>query len=601
LLAVLVLWQLAAVLAVDVEYYDGLETLQNARALLGDPVSFSRARWPVLVLIALPGEALRAALGLHPLDFRLAHLGSGLAHIAFLIAVYRLLVLGCGQSWATLTAFAAAIPTYMFFSQAPFLSNDVAPGALLIGMVLLSYRQLEAPRPSRWAWLIGLGAIAALTKPIYGVFWLAVVFAHALAAAFERGSERQRRLRLTAELLGAAAASGLLYWFVSAAVLAREPSGVAWWLEPYAQLRVLTSATAASEQPPWWLYLRNLPAHGLGVALGIAPGLVIALRAGGLARIVALVWLTAALCMQSFASREVRYVLFLAPLSAFLLVDPLARVWRRGTAAQVAIVAALLLTLLPAFPYSPLRAAVRIASPALRSGELRAFLAPLRHGEKRRRPLAWSGLPLTFTARAPNPLAGDRYHLLFHFRPKQLQLLGYRADEIRTYPSESIRDLTRLPGNILWSNASILRNQFSWAGGSPPELERSRYWLGRVVDVELRQRSARRYVTNDGGEIEVQIAPEAPGEVSLEISRSSPQLDRVRATWLLLPARDGGPASLHSLSDPSRFRFLCTACKDAPQRSRVGELSAWPRFAPGTRLQLRGLQLESEVSLGETW
>ena len=91
----------------------------------------------------------------------------GTLHWVYAAGVYALLARYYGHGWPTFVAFAAAIPTYMFFSQAPFLSHDIAPGGVLLWMLFLGHEYLEQPRLARWILLVLLGAAVALMKPIY--------------------------------------------------------------------------------------------------------------------------------------------------------------------------------------------------------------------------------------------------------------------------------------------------------------------------------------------------------------------------------------------------------------------------------------------------
>lgn len=72
------------------------------------------------------------------------------------------------------------------------------------------------------------------------------------------------------------------------------------------------------------MYLRNLFAHGyLAVALAL-PGLFFCLRSGNIRRqSVAVAWLVLVTFMQLLEFKEVRYLGFLAPLTALLVVAAL--------------------------------------------------------------------------------------------------------------------------------------------------------------------------------------------------------------------------------------------------------------------------------------
>jgi len=317
----MVLWQVAATALVSVDYYDGYEAMQNARYWLGDATSYRPARWPFTAIVALPSEWLRPTLSLHPLDPRVDHVASGVLHAGTLVAVALMLSRRCGATWATVAAFIAAIPTYVYFSYAPFLSNDIAPGALLLAMVITCEDFLEprgAPRARTFLTLVGLGATAALIKPSLGVFWLSILCAAGATALSLPSAERRPRLARVTMLLAGASLSGALYWIVCGVALPAE-LGHTFWIRPFHQLQTLAGSISA-EQPPAWLYLRNLPAYGVAAGLGIIPGLVLSWRAGSVGRLAALTWLGCLVVMQLYVQREVRYLAFLAPTTALLLV-----------------------------------------------------------------------------------------------------------------------------------------------------------------------------------------------------------------------------------------------------------------------------------------
>jgi len=542
-------WQAAATALVLVDYYDGYETLLNARYWLGEASSYRPARWPAMALLVLPAEWLRAPLGLHPLDPRIDHIASGSLHAATLVAVAHLLSRRCGTTWPTVAAFAAAIPTYVYFSYAPFLSNDIAPGAVLLAMILYSHDLLEArPRAAtpKGLALVGLGAAAALVKPSLGLFWLAILLAAGTTAALRPAPERPRQLARVAWLAGAALLSAALYWAVCAAALPGEP-GRPPWLAPYEQLRDL-AASVAGPQPPVWLYLRNLPAYGVAAVVCVVPGLVLSWRSGGLGRFAALVWLVCVITMQLYVQREVRYLAFLAPTTALLLV-PAFRLLGRTHTGALAAGALILVPALPLFPLSPLLAAGQILHPSLRANTLAALVAPLGWGEHRQHPLALLSYGLTDTsAGAESPLVGDPYHRIFHFGRPQLELLGYDPAEIRGFRPEALPVLAAsgFQGAVLWSNHGALRNPYHWTGGPPTGRDTLQQACGRVAEIVLDRQPDGSYRTPRGASLRLRNAlpPHAPGLVLEPSPELVPRLMGLQAPAILLPVRHEGSETL---------------------------------------------------------
>ena len=60
LLLALAAWQAVAAVVVEIEYYDGYETIINARYLVGDSPSYIPVRFPAMAVLTAPAEALRA-------------------------------------------------------------------------------------------------------------------------------------------------------------------------------------------------------------------------------------------------------------------------------------------------------------------------------------------------------------------------------------------------------------------------------------------------------------------------------------------------------------------------------------------------------------
>ena len=158
-IGVVAAWLFAAAVLVQIEYYDGLSAISNARYFLGLSTFYFFDRGPLMAWVQMPSEALKSWLSLHPLDVRAHHAAMALVHLAYVVVVFRALTGQFGHSWSTLIAFLTGITSYVFFSYAPFLSHDLAPGALLIWMLIwsevlftpASTRDLGAPGGARHA------------------------------------------------------------------------------------------------------------------------------------------------------------------------------------------------------------------------------------------------------------------------------------------------------------------------------------------------------------------------------------------------------------------------------------------------------------------
>ena len=588
LLAALAGWQLLAIAWVDVDYFDAYETLINARYFLGEAPSYIPSRWPLMAWLIVPAEALREALGLHPLDLRLLHAVSGALHVGCIVAVYALLTRRFGDGAPTLLAFVAAIPTYLYFTSAPFLSHDIAPGGVLLWMLFLADDFLARPSRRGWVLLALAGSAAALIKPTYALFWVALLVAFATLRAFDsvggngdtntngEGDGDEQPIRSAPRgLLGLATSaivSALLFWLASAFALAASGVDVAWWREPYEQILHLV-AMQEGDQPPWWVYLRNLPANGVWVPLLILPGVALAFRGNRLDRAAAIVWLLCAVAMQAFEHREVRYLGFLAPLSAFLLVRPLRWILDRRALTLVAC-AVLGLSWLPFMPYSPLSAADRIGAPFYRNSELRQLLAPLGHGEGRHQPVVLLAPGLSFTPPdASSPLVGDPFHMIFHFFPHQLGLLGYEQGELLGGSPERLEDLSLLPANaaVVYGSGPLLRTYRAWP---PPGRDRVEQWVGTVRDHELVARASGGYATASGEEVRLLPAHREPFTVRLEGAGLASLAEDARVMWLMLPPSTPArarPAAYRLEGDPTGgYRAL--GLQEVPRRADAGRV-----------------------------
>ena len=92
ILTVIVIWVILAAILVDIEYYDGFDTISNSRLFLGKSWFFNPNRAPLMGLLLVPAEVVKEIWNLHPLEVRPHHLMMALLHIAYLIGVYYCLV-----------------------------------------------------------------------------------------------------------------------------------------------------------------------------------------------------------------------------------------------------------------------------------------------------------------------------------------------------------------------------------------------------------------------------------------------------------------------------------------------------------------------------
>src|SRR5262245_29716131 len=400
-------WLLAAASVVQIEYYDGLSAIVNARYFLGQADRYVADRTPLVAILLIPAVVARPAFGLHPLDVRPYHIDLALFHVAYLLLTYSALACLFGRSWIVFAAWVAAIPNFIFFSYSPFVSHDIFPGVLLLYMLIWCDRYFDHGSHLVWIGLVALGAMAALVKQTFGLFWILLLVAALFRSRMDSGKgARTTWMRLAAGAL----ASGFIVWLVLGCILKEADPYSPLLLRPLRNLRYLSSVYDGKNVVfPLWIYMRNGPAYGWLALLLVVPGLVVSMRGARIQQSIAVAWLGGVVFLHLLPLREVRYAAFLAPLTACLLVPALRLVAKR----KVTLVAAMLVLALDAGRCA--REAAQIFHPFYRSGIERQFFSLLDDPEIRKRPILVSAPMMSFVAPVQSPLAADRYHRIFHF------------------------------------------------------------------------------------------------------------------------------------------------------------------------------------------
>lgn len=451
LVASLLAWLAASAALLDIEYFDGINTIHNARAILGvEGYTYVEIRAPFLALVLIPAELVRLGLGLGLMEWWPYHATMALMHGAYAIAVYLLLRRHFGPGWPVLVAYAAAIPTYVFFSIGPYISHDLFPGLLMLGMVLLAHRVVTEPSRLAWAGLIALGAIGPMIKHPLGLMWVVILMATAAlwaAGRWPRGPDTFRTWRM---LFAGAVASAQLFWLVmgwSLGFSGGEIADVPLVARPYFQL---VGYVGGPGSPPT-VYLRNLGAYGAPLVVLVPIGVIRCLRGSDrVAQLAALSWVLFVAIQFGVFHAEVRYMAPLMPLSAFLCVPALQWLGRfRATWGVVGLVLAL--ECLPFAPYPRLGAAARITQPFYRSWELRPLVEALIATDRERLMVADSEtLLLGCGPDHRNHLPLDRFHELFHLGWKHVYATLDRGPENFVQAPRPLQDLWRWePGSVV--------------------------------------------------------------------------------------------------------------------------------------------------------
>jgi len=438
-------WLIWSLFVVNIEFDDGYATIVNSQYFLGISNDYLWSRAPMLAWLLMPAEWVANALDLHPLDVRPHHLLMATIHLAYFWGVWRLLRARFGNNPSTLIAFAAAIPTVVFFCYAAFISSDLFPGLIALAMLLLADRHSARPRLWTWLALVALGAFAALVKHMYGAIWLAVLVAHACLAAVGRKRDWISLVQLG---LGAAV-SGLIFWFAYALVLAGSFPEVALPLRPLQQMRAVVAAF--QQEGPiasiiyQWVYLKNLSIYGILAMALVLPGVILSWRSGDrLQRSIAIAWIVLFAVMHAVSFKEARYLAYLAPLTAFLIAPVVAQLlrWQRLYLLPIGIV------LLVDLGFSA-REAARIAAPFYQN-QVNEFLAILPPASALNAPIITTRY-LSFLTPDKYAFFGDRYHRIVNLNHDQIRLLyGYPVRMVHTFAN--VRALTPgafSPGSIL--------------------------------------------------------------------------------------------------------------------------------------------------------
>jgi len=254
----------------------------------------------------------------------------------------------------------------------------------------------------------------------------------------------------------------LLYWLIMGIVLHNNIPDTPYLLRPYLQIKAVMGQYDANIVFPWWIYLRNCPFYGIMASLLIIPGLVMAFKRKGECRLFALAWVLAVLILHLLCLREVRYLAFLMPLSACLIVPPLKEIFSRQSRFLGFILIMLLADLFLAG-----NEALRLRHSFYRHNQLQKYLAIIT--DKRPRPVLLRKF-LAFHPPCNSPFAGDRYHRVFHFGPRHLRIfMDYREkDVIWVKDMQDLKDGRDFQlGGILLFASELLVNRPGLLPGPP--------------------------------------------------------------------------------------------------------------------------------------
>jgi len=407
----MVAWNLSAAFFVNVESSDGYASIINSQYFLGLSEGYRAQRNPMLSWLLMPAEWLATQLELHPFDVWLHHLFQALINALYLLGVYVVLRRYATDERVVLVVFLATIPTYIFFSYAPYLNTDFFPGLIFLLMLLIAHRYVQRPSWQAWVALVVLGACAALTKATFALFWVILLLVWGCVLLW-RGEVR----RFTVFVAGAGV-SGLITWVLLAfSLIGAGTPGRFVLLYPYDMIRAVALYNQAAVESgvwSWWYYFENaLPAYGGSFLILSIVGVLFAFYSRKtLNRALAAAWLMAFGIMVIIPYKEMRYLAFLAPLSAFLALDVVDRVashHRRWL--WMALMGAVLLLDLG----RSVMEAVRVYDPYFREDQVVRFLRVV---DDKAKPdsLILMSQAMSFQSSSHTALPGDRYHRITHF------------------------------------------------------------------------------------------------------------------------------------------------------------------------------------------
>jgi hypothetical protein len=257
----------------------------------------------------------------------------------------------------------------------------------------------------------------------------------------------------------------------------------------FRQAKFLLFEAGVQIEQPAWVYLRNLPAYGL-LALVLFPlGAAKSWRESRMQRGLVMAWLLAVASTHLLSLHQVRYMLFVAPVTMCVLV-PAVRTALASRRMRAGAVAILLLGVLPIHPYSIAREASKIGTDFYRRSQLAWFLEPLREEGVYRSPVYLDWGLLSFLPPGDSELAGDIYHECFHIAPHHLiDLLSYDPDQVGHF------DTQQLATAPLWApETAYIRatrppqfNPVTWRGGpaSDEQEQEQLLFLARTLEMKV--------------------------------------------------------------------------------------------------------------------
>jgi len=440
----------------------------------------------MMAWLLVPAEWVAQRLGLHPLDVRLHHLSAVVMHFFYLMGVWHLLRKFYAGALSCALSFVAAIPTVVYFSYAPFVSHDILPGLGLLYLLWLS-NEFQI-RPSKLAWLqfLCVTLVLVLIKQTYCIIPICLVVARWIVVLTQRTSIKVESRRLLALSL-AALLAGMLSWLVYASVVGDSFAGEVFLMRPWSVIQQIATGYGPNIQVSdlfySWVYLRNAAAYGIVAMTLVLLSLGFSLwRGGSLHRQAALCWILLVVAIQCTPFKEVRYLAFLAPLTAFLIV-PLVRHVLSGPRPYLWLLISVMI-------FDTARAsheAMRINDPYYRTG-ITDFFKPLDSIADAKFPKFFGIGWLNFVSADRDAFFGDNFHRITEVQIDQLRALyGWEPNSVFRIRLQSVSSaIASSPGAIFFIQNLMLSRGPPYRSGNLPGLSNNFVQiLGRVETAEF--------------------------------------------------------------------------------------------------------------------
>lgn len=430
-LGIPILWLIIAACIVEIDYYDSYDVILNTCYFFGEFPYYLAHKAPMLSVIMIPARGISKMLHLNSLDLTVYHALMATLHILYLLGVFYLLTKHFGRKIPVIIAFTASILSFVFFSYGLFMNIDIFPGFLFLLMIFLAHSFMEKPNLKYWLVLVAIGAIAALLKQTFGLSWFAVLIAYSFPLLISKNWSGKDWRSISLLVLGSAS-SFLIYWIFMGIILQNSStSNGNFFSAPFNQL--ISFSKEYKDSPviyPLWIYIRNLPCYGFLTTFLIIPGVIMNFRSKNqLEKAVAISWVVIFICMHLIVRREVRYIAFMAPLSAFLLIAPIKFLVKQPKYLY------LILGVLAIDFIIVGKEALRIRNPFYRHSQLKKFLEPIvtqTTGKK-----CVINEYLCFIPPYPSPFVGDHYHRKFHFSPYHIKFFASPKTKFQWQPYQS--------------------------------------------------------------------------------------------------------------------------------------------------------------------